>query len=91
MRQKQLSDVESTYKAYRMGWCDRISKLEQQLQAANSEVAQLQQWLVDSHRSGVSRKSKEIASLKRIVSELSKSIEIEKAEVQQLKLQLACE
>ena len=86
-----MHDVELVYDIYRLGWSERIFKLKQKLRAANSKIAELQKQLNDSYQVGTSKESEEIASLRRIVGELSKSIGTEKVEVQWLKLQLICE
>ncbi|EHA8588090.1 hypothetical protein COCNU_scaffold004099G000010 [Cocos nucifera] len=91
MIEKQLHDIELTYDTYRLGWSERISQLEQRLHAANSEVTRLQKQLDDSHQSGKSDGSGQVASLTRTLGELLKAVERKKAEVQRLRIQLSYE
>ena len=64
-----------------------MSKLESKLKAARNEASYFQGWLYNSQQVGASGELEKIASLKRIIGELSKAVGEEKAEVQWLKLQ----
>ena len=66
-------------------------RLECELQAAKDEVSYFQRWLYSSRQAGSNGESEEVAFLKRTIGNLSEAIEMEKAEVQRLKLQLTCE
>lgn len=68
-----------------------MSRLEEEFKAARDEVDYYRSRLHSLQQAWASNESEELTSLRRTVGELSETLEAEKAEVQQLKLQLVHE
>ena len=68
-----------------------MSRLEEELKATRDEVTYFQRKFYSIQQARSSSESEQLASQRRIVGELSEAVGVEKAEVQQLKLQLIYE
>ena len=89
--QQQLQDAEVSYDVHRAGWRRQVDEYKGRLRVAIDEVTHLQGQLADRAQLASSRDSNELQSLRRTAEGLSVALGERMAELQQSKIQLACE
>ena len=80
-----------SYNTYRASWCKQVDDYRGKLRMATDEVARFQRQLAEGAQFAPVRDPDELQSLRRTVEELSIILGEEKAELQQLKIQLVYE
>ena len=76
---------------HQVGWRRQVDEYKERLRVATDEVARLQGQLADRAQLASSQDSNELQSLRRTTEGLSVVLRERTAELQQLKIQLACE